>query len=529
MSASVHGGWRVFFSFMAAVVLGGALLLGCDPREEIELGIKDGALILPSDQAWTFGDSGLIFTPDGRIFAITYVNTDDTLKPNWKISKEGVYTILGDTVTQNYSPRDSTMRVIYTVRISSDGRKLTRKTSGRERVFTRTTVGRVALPPVNPGLGGELVLDSGQAWINDEDDSWGISYRNDSTMAVIRERSGGGWEVYAYGIYLVADGQITMVLMTANGQKMTGTYTVSGDNLVMTIVGEDGTKSFTKRSGIYLTTPPPPSDSTGNSGSIAGDWTLYSYSRDGKPYYYNDNSDGKRIISFKTSTEGSAWMFKKIGAKWVEFPFTKDGETKLLVEGQTIHIVRDSVDEKWGTYTVSENKLIVLGQGFENRCDVLGCATDTLIRVKASDIRDSLATVKYNPSLIGKWVLLGGSPENDYISFGSYSFEGPGFSHYNTMGIDYDYYKDAEYYTTGDSLYMGAKTYFSDHDYWFDLNIYVPCKVSASGDSLTIRNDIWILVAPAGGGGSVTPAAAKSRQSERTGGPSATNSKGRLQ
>jgi len=542
MRASVRGGARVFFSLTAAV-FSVLFLAGCELGEIVYDDNIENVLVLPAGQAWIDrgnGGKGLIFTLDRRIFDGTYIGA------NWKTSKQGMFSIppKGNTFTQ-YIPWDSlnTART-YTVKISADGKTMTRTANGKTDTFTKTLIGNVKLPPFNPGTGGELVLDDGEAWINDEDNSWGVIYKNDSTMAVIAERGDGSgvWEVYAYGIYLVDDGQIVIILMAADGTKMTGTYTVKGNSLVMTIVGEEGTRSFTKRSGIYVITPPPPTD---NSGSIVGDWTPYSSSLDGgEPILLGDDPDKKVIITFKETGKGtgdvSSWGFEMINKEskvWVETPFEDGNVMKWRTDDKTktIYITpKGSAEYVWGTYIFREGQLIVSGHTTDGECDNEdGCdIEETFKRVYVDIIKAGLdgLIIKNDPKIRGEWVLQGN--DDQYISFENTRFnESP--AKYAKQKGGHDYIQ--RYYTRDNNLLFLVSTYE-----YVDNN-GVPSKgteivtlgysISNDNKTLTITDkadDIWILI----------PENTELKQNKRPSSPSIgksffskfiTNKEGRLQ
>jgi hypothetical protein len=247
---------------LAAAVFSGMILFGCgnrvkQPTDPDPTPTGEKALVLPSGQAWTFDDgagyiNGVVFTSDWRVFAISRAYKETV----WNYL-EGTYTIGGNTLTIT-SKLESLNGTWTLVEFSNDGNTLTVSPgkgvgySGKPVTLTKTLgVNFVPPPPANSGTGGSLVLGSGQAWVLSATDgsSAGIIFRSDNTLSIIFGYN-GVWELAYDGTYTTNGSNITVA---SGGQLVSGSYTVSGNTLVIKIDGS--TTVYTKTSNIVVSTP----------------------------------------------------------------------------------------------------------------------------------------------------------------------------------------------------------------------------------------------------------------------------------
>jgi len=489
----------VFFSLTAAAVFSGLLSVGCEPGERFEYGNEECVLILPAGQAWIANGSndneGHIYDADGRVFVI---KRDQ--KQNWSVDKEGVYSIRGDTVTLNYGTGES---IICKIKISSDGNTLTRTVNGSPEFFTRKSGVSIELPPANPHNGGNLALDANQAWINDKKGELSLIFRSNNTVTVIKERDDGSgvWEIYDEGKYATDNGAITMVL-PKSGQILTGTYTVYGDKLVMTILDIGGTKSFTKKSGIIPVTPPVNPPIVGGN-SLVGDWK----------WEFNGNDDNtvpptvnqKGGVSFKLNGEMSRRDFYDIGKAWIKIEESGNWERK---EDGVIYTYVENNKAAKRTYEIKGDKLV--GKVCPYYDDRKRCTETTLTKFDADeeDMENSLGTIyTTDPAIRGDWVLQDNDAETLY--FGTIPYFGGegnlvnkeymGNNNYDMGQYYIDRYIDRYYYTSNDMVFFWSIIFKHNEDgSWTCVNLFdnnaASYSISGSGNDriLTIRDiDVW--------------------------------------
>jgi hypothetical protein len=529
MGTSVRGWARVFFSVMAAAVFSSLLLAGCESKDDLYNGEEENILVLPAGQAWVVGNSsgsGVIFISDGRVFDVTRESNGKT----WKISKEGIYRMeKGNQLGLNfYDPNDS-RNGTYTITYVSSERRMTIRTgvSGSILTFTRMSGVSVTIPP--PSKGGTLVLGKDTAWVNNDESKPSFIFQSTGKVTVI-SKIDGVWVVYTEGTYITNGG---VIILTMPGQSvLTGTYTVSGNNLEMTIFGGDGTNTFTKKPGIIVATTPP----SGEGGALEGDWMLYSSSvthdgmPNGDPEYYDDQSKEKKGATLTSLGDASKWAFKKIWSdNWVEIPFGSTGVGKWRTDNQTLYVREPRYenggyvlgDEKnFGKYKISgdRNQVVLTDCNYytaPNGPTAAGpvnvCYEDTYKRVKIVDVKSSIdgAIYQYDPKLRGDWVL----KSNKYtrIHFGTMSFDGDRYVDYSR----YPVVEDAKYYTDDNKITWVAYICV-ENKCATTLMTVLTYSVEGSGNNrtLTITNsngtrDEWIVEPDDYTG------PAKSRQNER--------------
>jgi len=252
MNTLVRGMRRVFFGVMAAVFLG-LFLVGC-----IENPAGDGAaggsgedsslLVLPSGWAWVSasGRDACVFTSCNRVVLIER----DPKGWNWIVYKEGEYIIAENQIALDFGSGDY-MNGIYTFELSGDGNRITTgNNTGAREVYTKTSGVYFSNTPTDPGPGpgGNLILGSGEAWVNGAHGTdIGIIFQaNGSVMLLVMNQS-GTWDIYSEGTYTTR-GSTTSV--NTPRVSFTGTYSVSDDTY--TILLNEETLVFTKRSGINI-------------------------------------------------------------------------------------------------------------------------------------------------------------------------------------------------------------------------------------------------------------------------------------
>jgi hypothetical protein len=249
-------------------------------------GDTGGNLVLSSGQAWVYNDGsredGYIFLADGKVLYINRYYYDDL----WTVDQEGTYQTNGANITIRWNQWGNEYGT-YTV----SGNSLTLKIDGESSWnLTRTSgvnITNTNPPPPPPPSGGDIVLSSGQAWVNVYDD-YALIFGSDGSFKMIQKISNGNWIVLdGSGTYKTSGGNITLF---TDYESYYGTYYVSGSTLTITIDGE--TEVFTKTSGINVTTPPTPSGgdlvlSSGQAWTTDGD----SYSDDAEGYVFKSNGE----------------------------------------------------------------------------------------------------------------------------------------------------------------------------------------------------------------------------------------------
>ena len=196
-----------------------------------------GNLVLSSGQAWRFNDwttVGYQFLANGTVYGTWYTSG------SWTIDNTGTYTTNNGTVTIYWNSGDN-----ETWSYSVSGNTLTISYGGPYDTYTLSVVSGVNF---STPAGGNLVLSSGQAWIGEYGDM-GMIFQSGGGFSLI-EYYNGRWEVSLTGTYATTGGNITI---NVYGDIESGTYTVSGNTLYMTLSGESGV--FTKTSGINVVTP----------------------------------------------------------------------------------------------------------------------------------------------------------------------------------------------------------------------------------------------------------------------------------
>jgi len=237
---------------LAAMVLSGMLLVGCGSDSPASPPVSGNSLVLPSGWAWIMEDdeqSGVVFTADGRVFDI-HMDGGGT----WRIGADGTYGTNGNNVMMFYGSGNS-RNGTWEFEITDGGTTLTvvpteNVSYGSTMVFIKTSDVNVKIPIPNPGTGGNLVCGSGQAWVVAEE-GMGIVFQADGSIIMLRN-SGAIWVIYNNGTYTTNGGKFILTLSNEEGSS-SGTFTVTGNNLVMTVEGHS--MGFTKVSGISVYDP----------------------------------------------------------------------------------------------------------------------------------------------------------------------------------------------------------------------------------------------------------------------------------
>jgi hypothetical protein len=243
---------------------------------------------------------------------------------------------------------------------------------------------------------------------------------------------------------------------------------------------------------------------------IVGDWMpySYSYSYDGVPQgdieYYND-SDDKRIMSFRPSGEASQWGFKKVGTVWAEEPFDNGEVVMWRVENQTIYVRltrgTESREESIGTYTMSGDRLTLTNCRYREEGDgdsIYYCSEETFTGVNVDNLRASLGTVYVNDPGLYKsatsrdLLWYSQSDEDEYIDFDAVSVYGPGLDRYM------DESDNVRYYTNGNKIYLVSSDCTWDDDDVRHCTVSDPVilnyNITGSGNNarLSINGSIWL-------------------------------------
>jgi hypothetical protein len=324
---------------LAAAVFSGMLWIsGCggnnNPVKPDDGGGK--SLTLPSGQAWVdTSGNGIIFAADGRFFKISKETS------SWWMDGEGTYTV--DDIEIKLAFSSDTGTLLF--KLSKEGDTLTLYRAGGIRppnaysdggVYTKTPGVKFVIPPPNPGTGGNLVLPSGQAWINAAT-GIGFIFGSDSIVSMIGGAN-GTWVLTSEGIYSAKDGHIVWTIETYWGDGDTVSYTVSGNSLAMTLDYHQ-TIAFTKTSNVNISA----------------------------------NTGGSLVLP-----SGQAWV-RETGYSWdgvLGFIFESDGTVSLIsgndgvwdlantgtytARGNKINIaMKEAMEEITGMFTVSGNSFIL--------------------------------------------------------------------------------------------------------------------------------------------------------------------------
>jgi hypothetical protein len=251
MNNLFSGKARALLSLTAAV-FSGMILFGCGPAGNGADGNEDNPLTLNNGEAWVEGGIGVIFTDDYKVILVERSSGGEA----WYEVARGVYSVSGNTATISGVPGSAgiTANGSFEFELLNENiLKITRTTpggGGETHTFTRTSGVDVTLPPSNPGTGGELVLGSGQAWVADEGGVTGVIFKSDGGFSLISNND-AAWEAYVDGTYTTNGGNITMEMFGID-EPMTGTYTVSGSKLMITLDGQ--TTIYTRTTGINVST-----------------------------------------------------------------------------------------------------------------------------------------------------------------------------------------------------------------------------------------------------------------------------------
>jgi len=328
---------RLFGSFAArlglvAAVFSGMFLIGCaddsgSPEDNpVTPGGKSNPLVLGAGSAWVTSETesgetiGYVFSSDGTYKQI-YSSTGF-----WVPSRDyGTYTTKSDSLTmiRAYDDGDyDTTKQTYTI----TGTKLTLTTEyGYSMVFTKTSV--TVYDPSNPG-GGNLVLPKGQAWTLDagRGDIMGLLFQSDNSVSLFYGE-GGIWELQYEGTYSTSGkGNITI---TFDDDPATGTYSVSGNNLMLTL--DRRTMVFGKTSGI-------------------------------NSFYDPSNPGGGELVL----PEGQAWATGTSSSEHREgYIFLPDGTVYDLDYGYDDEDPNAWRIELQGTYTMGEPGYVLIDWGWE--------------------------------------------------------------------------------------------------------------------------------------------------------------------
>jgi len=233
---------------LAAAVFSGMLWMGCGGGDPL---VPDGdadRLDLDSNQAWTGceepGCRGLMFLPGGKLSIVQRAYDGPA---DWRTVGKGGYKLRRDTV--EISGSDYSGKWAFDTYAGGDSLRLTSTDDGHTLSFKKTDGVDVA----NPGTGGSLAVDPGQAWIS-EDEEKGYVFSPDRTVLFLTQDSDGDWIVRAEGVYTVSGGDITMDMGFFG--ITSGIYSVSetGNTLMITIQEYDTDEFYIKTFGLNIET-----------------------------------------------------------------------------------------------------------------------------------------------------------------------------------------------------------------------------------------------------------------------------------
>ncbi|MDR2694428.1 MAG: hypothetical protein LBB74_09490, partial [Chitinispirillales bacterium] len=315
MKGLFSGRARVFFS-LTAVVFSGMILFGCGSNNSGS-GFVDNPFVNSNGEAWMFVDEvvggGVYFGADGRVFMIYHTGTV------WAADGEGTYTVTPNNTLNEYTVTvtgNNIMYGTYTVTLSEDGGTATLSggPNGEYAVLARTQGINFTAPPVNNGTGGNLVLSSGYAWSynsgSDGAHKEGYQFLSNGTVYDLDYGyiGAGRWQVERQGTYTTSGANIAVIW--EGTWTETGTYTVSGSSLTLTLGGDR--MHLTATSGVTFDSP-----STGGSGGSLVLSSGQGWSRSAGSYY-----EGYQFLSNGTvydldrgysSSYGDNWRIERTG------------------------------------------------------------------------------------------------------------------------------------------------------------------------------------------------------------------------
>jgi len=189
---------------------------------------KGGNLVCSQGQAWVNeNNAGYIFDSNGKFTLIA-----DFGGGEWEQFAVGTYTAKGSNlnITTSIGGENLSAEIKYTV---SGNAFISISTDETVEVSTKKSGISIAIPN-----GGNLVLPSGQAWIDNDGYDGYIFKENGEVLRI--ERYSGKWETVGSGTYTTSGVYFITVSMEEVGFSYTsiGTYSVSGNSLTLVLGGE---------------------------------------------------------------------------------------------------------------------------------------------------------------------------------------------------------------------------------------------------------------------------------------------------